>query len=106
MRRPGIIEISLGALAGAAVGSTGSLFAADFALAITEHRFALLFSTPKISLLSWVIGGVCGWLAGGQIGPRIGEKFNSPKAEILSGGVAGLIPVILIASWGWYMVTR
>lgn len=106
MRKPGIGEASQGALAGAVVGATCGLFAADIAPAIIGHKLALLFSTPKISLVCWVVSWAAGWLIGGQIGPRLGEKLGSQRAEIVGGCLSGLIPAVLIALWGWYMVTR
>jgi hypothetical protein len=103
MKKPGIGEASQGALAGAVVGAIGGLFAADIARAIIGREPALLFSTPKLSLLCWVVSWAAGWLIGGQIGPRLGEKFGSQRIEIVGGCLGGLIPVALIALWGWYM---
>ena len=96
----------MGALAGAVVASIGGLFAIGIARAIVYRNPAHLFGTPVVGLVSFVISGPIGWIIGGQIGPRIGVKYNSPRAEIISGGLAGLIPVFLIGLWGWYMVTH
>ena len=38
--------------------------------------------------------------------PRVGESYGSPRAELLAGGLAGLLPVVAIALWGWYMTVR
>ena len=106
MRKPPIGEYNLGALAGAVVGAIGGLFAIDLPPAILARNPALLFGTPILGLISWVVSGVLGWLLGGQIGPRIGEKYNSQQSEIVGGALAGIIPVLSITLWSWYMVTR
>jgi hypothetical protein len=106
MRRPSLGEFNLGALAGAIVGSIGGLFAIGLARAILGRNLALLFGTPILAMLSWVVCGLVGWLLGGQIGPRFGESYGSPRVEMFAGAVAGLIPVVAIALWGWYMTAR
>jgi hypothetical protein len=106
MRNPGFGEANLGALAGAVVGAIGGLFAIGIGPAIAARNLALLFGTPILGLISWVICGLLGWVLGGQIGARLGEKFASQKVEIIGGGVAGLMPVLLIAYWGWSMVQK
>ncbi len=106
MRKPGLGELNLGALAGAVVGSIGGLFAVGLAPAIILRDFARLFGTPKLGMICWLIAGALGWFIGGQIGPRVADRFNINRAELIGGGLGGLIPVILIALWGWYMTTR
>jgi len=102
--RPGAGEFRLGALAGSAVGAIGGLFAIGVARAIIYQNPARLFDLPILALLSWVVGGVTGWFMGGFVGPRFGERFRSPRAELVAGALAGVVPVILIGLWGWYMV--
>ena len=104
MRNPGFGEINLGALAGAVVGAIGGLFAIGIGPAIASRNIALLFGTPILALICWVISGLLGWVLGGQVGPRVGEKLNSQKAEVIAGVLTGLLPVLLIAFWGWSMV--
>lgn len=106
MRKPPIGEFNLGALAGAVVGSIGGLFAVGLPPAILARNPALLFGTPILGLLSWLLSGVLGWFFGGQVGPRLGEKFDSQQAELLGGALSGLVPVVTITLWSWYMVTR
>jgi len=106
MRKPPIGEYNLGALAGAVVGSIGGLFAVGLPPAILARNPTLLFGTPILGLLSWLVSGVLGWFLGGQVGPRLGEKFYSQQAELFGGGLGGLVPVISITLWSWYMVTR
>lgn len=105
MQGPGLGEASQGAVAGAVVGATGGLFAAGLARAIIGHSPALLLDTPRVNMICWFISLLLGWLIGGQLGPRLGQKFNSLRVEIVAGGIGGLIPVLAIALWGWYMVT-
>jgi hypothetical protein len=106
MKRPGIGDFSLGAMAGGVVGAMGGLAAIGLPSAILGKSLALLFHYPILSLICWVVGGVVGWLVGGQIGPRLGMKFRSPGAEIAGGVLGGLVPVLLIASWSWHMLTH
>ena len=106
MRKPPLGEFNLGALAGAVVGSIGGLFAVGLPPAILARNPALLLGTPILGLLSWLVSGIVAWFLSGQIGPRVGEKFDSQQAEILGGALAGLVPVLSIAVWSWYMVTH
>jgi uncharacterized protein YcfJ len=104
--KPGWGESNLGALAGAVVGATGCLFAVGIAPAIIARNLAVLFRYPIIGLFCMLVGGPIGWLIGGQLGPRFGERYDSPRAEITGGVIGGLLPVLLIALWGWYMKTH
>ena len=106
MRKPPLGEYNFGALAGAVVGSIGGLFAIGAVRAILGRNPALLFSTPVLGLVSWAVCGILGWLLGGQIGPRVGEKYYSPRIELVAGGVSGLLPVLLVAGWAFYMSLR
>jgi len=103
MRRPGIGEVNLGALSGAVIGAIGGLFAVGLPAAIIYHNPAMLLATPKLNLISFLLSGVSGWLIGGQLGPRV-AGYNQ-RGEVVAGGAAGLIPVLVIALWGWYMVS-
>ena len=102
--RPGFGEANWGAMGGAVVGAIGGLFALGVPHAIAGHNVALLVGTPVLSLVSCVIAGLIGWLIGGQTGPRLAQVFHTQRSEIIGGGLGGLIPVLLIALWGWYMV--
>lgn len=104
--KPRLGQSNLGALVGAVVGAIGGLFAAGIAPAIIAKNLALLVRYPTVGILCLLVGGAAGWLAGGQIGPRFGAKFNTQQAEMAGGAVGGLIPVILIVLWGWYMKTH
>ena len=102
MRKPPLGEYNLGSLAGAIVGSIGGLFAIGVVHAILGRNIALVFATSILGLLSWVVCGIAGWLVGGQIGPRLGEKYYSQQVEVLGGALGGLIPVLLVALLAWY----
>jgi hypothetical protein len=95
----------LGGLVGAVVGSLGGLFAVGLARAIIKGHIADLFGTPILGLIGFLVSGGTGWLLGSQIGPRLGQRFNSQRLEIIGGAIGGLVPAVLIALWGWYMVT-
>jgi hypothetical protein len=101
-RPPG--EYSLSAVVGAVVGSIGGLFAVGLPQAILGGKIALLFATPILALFSFFISGAVGWLLGGAIGPRLGNRYRSLSAEIFGGMFGGLIPVVLIMAWAWYML--
>jgi|ERR1041385_4008012 hypothetical protein len=106
MRNPGFGEANLGAMAGAIVGGIGGLFALGVAPAIIARNPAYLVEMPILGLASLAVCGIVGWLLGGQIGYRIGDRLRSEKAEIITGGLSGLIPVILAILFGWYMSAR
>ncbi len=106
MRKPSLGEYNLGAVGGAVVGSIGGLFAVGLPPAILARNLALLFETPILGLICWIVSGLAGWLLGGQVGPRLGEMYRSQQVEILSGAFVGLIPVAGIRWWSWHMTTR
>src|SRR5262245_42351938 len=91
---------NMGALAGSIAGAIGGLFA----LGIISRNAALLFETPILGLVSFLISGGLGWIIGGQTGPRLGQRFRFGPTEIIGGSVGGLVPVVALALWGWYMV--
>ena len=93
-------------MAGLVVGGIGGLFAIGVTRALILKDATELIGLRKLSLICWLISGLAGWIVGGQIGPRLGDLFDSEKAEIGGGAVGGLIPVLLIALWGWYMTTH
>jgi len=104
--KPSWGEANLGALVGAVVGATGGLFAVGIAPAIMAKNPALLFRYPMVGMVGMLVSGPIGWLVGGQIGPRFGEKFTTQRAEVTGGVLGGLVPVVLIALWGWYLKTH
>lgn len=106
MRKPGFGEANLGALAGAVIGGIGGLFAIGIGPAIAGKNIRLLVGTPLLAIVSLLVCAPLGWLIGGQIGPRLGGKFNTQRAETIGGIIGGLVPVILVALWGWYMTGR
>ena len=103
MRGPGLGEVSLGAAAGAATGAIGGLFGIGFLPSIQFGDPSLLIATPTLNLVCFGICGGLGWLLGGQLGPRLETRFSSARAEIAGGIVGGLLPVVLVALWGWRM---
>jgi hypothetical protein len=103
MNKSPLGEYSLSGMVGAIVGSIGGLFAIGLVRAILTHNIILIFRFPILGLISWIVCGGAGWFLGGLIGPWCGEKFRSYQAELLGGALGGLIPVILLAIWAWYM---
>lgn len=106
MKGPRFGQPSIGAVAGAVVGSIGGLFTLGLVRAIAERDITLILGTPVLAFVSWLVSLPAGWLVGGQIGPRMGLRFRSGRAEIIGGACGGLIPIVLIALWGWYMERR
>ena len=106
MRKPGFGETNLGAVMGAATGSIGGLFAVGIGPAIIYKDVTALFSTPILALISWLSCIVGGWFIGGQIGPRLGMRFKSRRAESIGGCMGGVIPIIAIVFFSWYMTAR
>ena len=102
MIKPPIGEYNMGALAGAVVGSIGGLFAIGVVRAILGRNIALLLAMPILGVVSFLVCGIAGWLVGGQIGPRLSEKYYSERLEILGGALGGVVPVLLVALWAWY----
>lgn len=94
---------SLSAMIGAIVGSIGGLFAIGGVRAILAHDIALVLHFPILGFLSFLVCGLAGWFLGGFVGPRCGEKFGTYQAELLGGAAGGLVPVLLVAIWAWYM---
>ena len=105
MKGPSIGEPNVGAAAGAIVGAIGGLFAIGIAPAIIGRNASLLIGTPVLALLSCLLCGPIGWLIGGQVGPRLAGVFNNRRDEIIAGAAGGLVPVVAIALWAWYMIT-
>lgn len=103
MLKPPLGEYNMGALAGAVVGSIGGLFAIGVVRAILGRNIALLLAMPLLGVVSFLVCGIAGWLAGGQIGPRLNEKYYSQRVEMLGGALGGVIPVLLVAAWALYM---
>lgn len=97
-------EANVGALVGAIVGAIGGLFALGLVRAIVNHDVRLLFGTPILGLICWLVSGLVGWFIGGQVGPLLAGKKQSRRTEAVGGALGGLIPVLLIALWGWYMI--
>ena len=106
MRKPGFGETNLGAVMGAATGSIGGLFAVGIVPAIAYKNITYLLHTPILALISWLTCIIVGWCMGGQIGPRFGMRFKSQRAETLGGCIGGLVPIIAIVLWSWYVTVR
>jgi len=106
MRSPGFGEANMGALVGAVIGAIGGLFAIGIGPAIVGKNIRFLVGTPILAILSLMVCGALGWIIGGQLGPRLGGKFNTQRAETIGGVMGGLIPVVFVAIWGWYMAAR
>lgn len=106
MRKPAFGEANMGALAGAVIGAIGGLFAIGIGPAIAAQNIRLLVGTPILAIISLLVCGPLGWIIGGQIGPRLGGKFQTQRAETIGGVIGGLIPVLLVVLWGWYMTVR
>jgi hypothetical protein len=103
MRNSDFGRPNLGGMAGAVVGAIGGLFALGLIPAIITGSVRLMFSTPILNLFCWLVSLPTGWFTGGFIGRRLGNRFRSERAEIAGGVLGGLVPVIVIAFFGWYI---
>jgi len=101
IRRPGIGEGNLGAVAGAVTGAVGGLLAVGIPLAISSRDPALLVIFRNLALVGFLICVPAGWLLGGQIGPRTIQVFGERRGELIGGIIGGLLPVIGIMVWAW-----
>jgi len=96
-------QANLAALIGGSVGSITGLFAMGIIPALLEKDLHRLMTQPNLSLFCFFIGGVIGWLVGGQVGPRI-EKARAPqRAHIVGGTIGGLIPFAGFVLLGWFL---
>lgn len=106
LRKPRLGETNLGALAGAVVAAIGSLFAVGIAHAIVERDVRMLFATPLVAVICWLVSWPVGWLLGGQTGPRLTRRIRHPRAELIGGALGGLVPVLLVGIWAYYMASH
>jgi hypothetical protein len=104
MRKPIFGEANLGALVGAVVGAVGGLVAFTLVPTLVTGDFSLIVRRPILALLSWFISTPTGWVLGGQAGGHLGVWLKSQTAEIVGGVLGGLVPVALLALWGWRML--
>jgi len=105
MRKPPFAEANLGAIVGTVVGASGGLFALGIARAILARDPGMLVATSILNVACWLLSGLGGWLIGGQLGPRFERLLPEPRGQVLGGILGGLVPVVLFALLGWYLVT-
>jgi hypothetical protein len=103
MRKVGLGETNLGAVAAAVVAGIGGLFAIGIVPAVVDRNMILIFQIPSLNLISCVLSTVSAWLFGGQLGPRVGEPLRSQRMEAVTGGCCGLVVVLIVAAVGWYL---
>jgi hypothetical protein len=106
MNKPRFGETNLGAIVGAAVGSICGLFAVGVAPAMLDHDLKELFTARNFGLAGFIVSAPVGWLIGGQLSPRLEHWFGERVGSIVGGTIGGLVPVVCIALWSWYLVTR
>jgi hypothetical protein len=90
-------------MAGAAVGAMGGLFSLGVGPAISLGDPRLLFNTPKLSMICWLVSLAVGWGIGSFIGPLLGRKFRSERAEIMGGVIGGVLTIALGSGVGWLL---
>lgn len=94
---------NLGGMTGAAVGAIGGLFALGVVPAISLGNPRLLFNTPILNLFCWVMSLAVGWVTGTFLGRFLGNKYQSERAEVVGGVMAGLLTILLGSCVGWLL---
>jgi hypothetical protein len=97
---------NLGAVIGAVIGAVGGLFAVTIPLAIMTGDVHALSVARKLGLIGFLISVPVGWFAGGSISHALEGKLSKKAAGIVGGSIGGLLPVLAIAGFGWYLVAR
>jgi hypothetical protein len=105
-RKPPVGEANLAALIAAVIGSIGGLFALGLIPAIVSRNPQFLALAPKMNVISFFLCGVIGWFLGGQLGPRLQGASGEKNGCIIGGIIGGLVPVLSIAAFGWYLATH
>jgi Na+/proline symporter len=103
MNQTPIGQANLAALIGGSIGSITGLFAMGIVPALMERELQRLMTQPNLSLFCFFIGGVVGWLAAGQIGPRLEKPRAIQRAHIVGGIIGGLIPFVWLVLLGWFL---
>lgn len=104
-RKPTIGEANLAALIGAVIGSVGGLFAVGLIPAIMTRKAQYLIVAPTLSVMCFFGSGVVAWFLAGQLGPRLEGWLGERAANITGGIIGGLIPLGVLAYWGWRLAT-
>lgn len=103
MSSPRLGRINLGGLAGLAVAGTGGLFSLGVVPAISLGNPRLLFNTPTLNVMCWVASLIFGWIGGTYVGYAFGRKYQSQRAEITGGSLAGVLTICLGTFLGWLL---
>ncbi len=106
INKPSFGQANLAALIALAVGSILGLFALGSIAAIVAREPQWLAVAPKANIFSFFVCGAVGWLLGGQIGPRLEKLLGLRNGHIVGGIVGGLVPVAIVAGYGWYLATQ
>ena len=106
INKPSFGQANLAALIALAVGSILGLFALGSIAAIVAREPQWLGVAPKANIFSFFACGTVGWLLGGQIGPRLEKLLGLRNGHIVGGIVGGLVPVAIVAGYGWYLATQ
>lgn len=106
MEEPSIGKENLGAVIGAVIGAVGGLVAIAIPYAIMTQSLHSLSSARTFGLISFLICTPIGWFAGGYSSHFL-ERFMPPKpANIVGGIIGGLLPVTVVALYGWHMAAQ
>ena len=96
----------MAALIGAGIGSITGLFAVGIAPAIIEQNARLVLAFPTIGFICFFLGGVAGWIVGGQLGLRLEHQVRPQRGHLLGGIIGGAVPFFVFALSGWYLHTH
>jgi hypothetical protein len=104
--KPTFGQANLAALIALAVGSIFGLFALGSIPAVVARDLQFLAVAPTMNIISFFACGAVGWLLGGQIGPLLEKPLGIRRGQIVGGVIGGLVPVAIVAGYGWYLATQ
>ena len=106
IRKPTFGQANLAALIALGTGSIFGLFALGSIPAVVAREPQFLAVAPTMNIISFFVCGGVGWFLGGQIGPRLEGLLGDQKGHIAGGIIGGLVPVSIVAGYGWYLATQ
>lgn len=105
-RKPTFGQANLAALIALALGSILGLFALGSIPAVVSGDVQYLAVAPTMNIISFFACGAVGWILGGQLGPILEGPLGTRNGQIVGGILGALVPVLIVAGYGWYLATQ